>query len=95
MTFPTAKYGDPVTTMWCKQSKDIRGIRKDCMNDKHCLGNARSQCDNDPNCFGVSWLPKRINRFTDLKLCLSKEMVPTTDGWRTMMKSEGNQKRSF
>ena len=93
VTFSIAKYGNPVTTMWCKRSKDVRGIRNGCMTDKQCLDNARSQCDNDPNCFGVSWLPNPKTQ--DLKLCLSKEMEPKTDGWRTMMKSEGNQIKNF
>ena len=58
------------------------------MNDKQCLDNARGQCDNDPNCHGVSWFPKNAQQ--KLKLCLSREMEPKSDGWRTMMKSEGN-----
>ena len=60
------------------------------MDDKKCLDNARSQCDNDPDCYGVSWYTKKTIKEQDLKLCLSREMEPKTDGWRTMMKSEGN-----
>ena len=93
VNFFTGKYRDPEVTMWCKSSKEVKEIRNECMTDKQCLENARSQCDNDPNCFGVSWLPNPKTQ--DLKLCLSKEMEPKTDGWRTMMKSEGNQKRTF
>ena len=91
--FFTGKYGDPEVTRWCKSSKAVKEIRNECMTDKQCLDNAQSQCDNDPNCFGVSWLP--YSKTEDLKLCLSKEMEPKTDGWRTMMKLEGNQKKNF
>ena len=86
------KYGEAQTTKWCKFNKEVVG-RNGCTNDEQCLDNARSQCDNDPKCFGVSWFPNKKTQ--DLKLCLSKEMEPKTDGWRTMMKSEGNQKRTF
>ena len=58
------------------------------MTDKQCLDNARRHCDEDPNYFGVSWFPHKKNQ--DLKLCLSREMEPKTDGWRTMMKHKGN-----
>ena len=87
MTFRVVKYDDPVTTKWCKRNKDVSG-RNGCMTDKQCLLNARRQCDEDTNCFGVSWNSNEKNQ--DLKLCLSREMVPKTDGWRTMMKSKGN-----
>ena len=68
--------------MMCKHSKPIEG-RNDCMTDKECLDNARGQCDNDPGCFGVSWYP--LHEYQKLRLCLSREMVETRDGWRTMM----------
>ena len=55
------------------------------MTDEECLANARSQCDNEPSCFGVAWYSKL--RKQKLKLCLSPEMEPKLDGWRTMMKS--------
>ena len=78
------KYHDAETTLWCKDSKTIEG-RNGCMNDADCLENARSQCDNDPKCYGVSWYQN--NSKQKIRLCLSKEMKPKTDGWRTMMKS--------
>ena len=58
------------------------------MDDKQCLDNARGQCDKDPDCYGVSWYSNNISQ--KLKLCLSRDMEPKSDGWRTMMKSEGN-----
>ena len=58
------------------------------MDDKQCLDNARGQCDNDPDCYGVVWYSK--NNRQKMKLCLSRDMAPKNDGWRTMMKSEGN-----
>ena len=58
------------------------------MNDKQCLDNARGQCDKDLNCFGISWYPNHVGQ--KIKLCLSRDMAPKNDGWRTMMKSEGN-----
>ena len=58
------------------------------MNDVQCLENGRGQCDKDPGCYGVSWYPNNIGQ--KLKLCLSRDMAPKNDGWRTMMKSEGN-----
>ena len=54
------------------------------MNDVQCLENARGQCDKDPGCYGVSWYPNNIGQ--KLKLCLSRDMVPKIDGWRTIMK---------
>ena len=75
--------------MWCKHNDDVEG-RNGCMNDKQCLDNARDQCDKNPDCYGVSWYTKKTIKEQDLKLCLSREMEPKTDGWRTMMKSEGN-----
>ena len=60
------------------------------MDDKQCLDNARGQCDKDPGCYGVSWYPNKIGQ--KIKLCLSRDMAPKRDGWRTMMKSEGNHK---
>ena len=54
------------------------------MDDKQCLDNARGQCDKDPDCYGVSWYPNNIGQ--KLKLCLSRDMVPKIDGWRTIMK---------
>ena len=58
------------------------------MDDKQCLNNARGKCDNDPDCYGVSWYPNDVGQ--KIKLCLSKDMAPKNDGWRTMMKSKGN-----
>ena len=58
------------------------------MDDKQCLDNARGQCDKDPDCYGVSWYQNDIGQ--KIKLCLSRDMEPKNDGWRTMMKSEGN-----
>ena len=80
-------YGNAITTMWCQGSKNIEG-RNGCTDDKECLENARDQCDKDPDCFGVSWLSNKIEQKS--KLCLSKEMEPKRDGWRTMMKLNGN-----
>ena len=85
-------YGDAVTTMWCTNNKDIEG-RNFCYDDKACLENGRDQCDKDPSCFGVAWYSQDI--FVDLKLCLSKDMEPKTDGWSTMLKLEGNPIISF
>ena len=82
-------YDEVLTLQWCKDNKDIDG-REGCMSDAECLQNAKSQCDTDPNCFGVSWLSAHLGQA--LKICLSKQMVPKTDGWRTMMKlSTGKQ----
>ena len=95
MTFRLEKYDDPVTTMWCKRSKDVPG-RNGCMTDKQCLDNARHRCDKDSNCFGVSWFPHKKTQ--DLKLCLSREMETKPGGWRTMIKlikHEGNDMKSF
>ena len=58
------------------------------MDDMQCLDNARGQCDKDPDCYGVSWYPHDVGQ--KIKLCLSRDMAPKNDGWRTMMKSEGN-----
>ena len=58
------------------------------MDDKQCLDNARGQCDKDPDCYGTSWYPNDVRQ--KIKLCLSRDMAPKNDGWRTMMKSEGN-----
>ena len=77
------EYDEPITTMWCKIHKSIKG-RNGCMNDVQCLENARGQCDKDPGCYGVSWYPNNIGQ--KLKLCLSRDMVPKNDGWRTIMK---------
>ena len=54
------------------------------MDDKQCLDNARGQCDKDPDCYGVSWYPNNVGQKT--KLCLSRDMDPKNDGWRTIMK---------
>ena len=81
-------YDDPLTTKWCKKHKDIEG-RNDCMDDKQCLENARRECDKNPDCFGVMWY-SHLKR-QPLQICLSRELEPKTDGWRTMLKSEGNQ----
>ena len=85
--FYTVKYEEAVATIWCKDNKDVEG-RNGCMSDDQCLGNARALCDVDPNCYGVSWYQNWIE--PKLKLCLSRKMEPKTDGWRTMMKIEGN-----
>ena len=58
------------------------------MDDKQCLDNARGQCDEDSNCYGFSWNQNNVGQ--KIKLCLSRDMIPKNDGWRTMMKSEGN-----
>ena len=81
------KYEEAVATIWCKDNKDVVG-RNGCMSDDQCLDNARALCDVDPNCYGVSWYQNWIE--PKLKLCLSRAMEPKTDGWRTMMKIEGN-----
>ena len=81
------EYDESLTTKWCKLNKDVEG-RNGCMDDKQCLDNARGQCDKDPDCYGVSWYPNKIGQ--KIKLCLSRDMAPKRDGWRTMMKSEGN-----
>ena len=73
--------------MWCKLNMDVEG-RNGCMSDKQCLDNARVLCDNDPGCYGVSWYPGKLDQ--KIKLCLSRDMEPKHDGWRTMMKSVGN-----
>ena len=57
------------------------------MSHKQCLDNARGLCDNDPGCYGVSWYTTKLDQ--KIKLCLSREMEPKHDGWRTMMKSGG------
>ena len=72
--------------MWCKLNKDV--WEYGCMDDKHCLDKARGQCDYDPHCYGVSWYQNLVGQ--RIKLCLSRDMAPKNDGWRTMMKSEGN-----
>ena len=82
-------YDDPLTTKWCKDSKDIDG-RNRCESDQQCLENARGQCDNSPYCFGVMWNRRVITQ--KLRICLSRELDPKTDGWHTMLKSEGNHK---
>ena len=41
-----------------------------------------------PTCFGILWLKTKKDQ--PLKICKSKEMAPKTDGWRTMMKIQGN-----
>ena len=88
-------YGDAVTTMWCADNKDIEG-RNGCNDDKVCLENGRDQCDMDPSCFGVSWYSRNnTQNEVRLKLCLTKDMEPKTDGWRTMMKLKGNPIISF
>merc|ERR1712136_548000 len=79
------EYDESLTTKWCKLNKDVEG-RNGCMDDKQCLDNARGQCDKDPDCYGVSWYPNKIGQ--KIKLCLSRDMAPKRDGWRTMMKSE-------
>jgi len=80
------EYEEPLTTMWCKLNKDVEG-RNGCMDDKQCLDNARGQCDKDPHCYGVSWYQNLVGQ--RIKLCLSRDMAPKNDGWRTMMKSKG------
>ena len=82
-------YDDPLTTQWCKDNKDIEG-RNNCSDDTKCLENARGQCDNNPDCFGVMWYSKWLAQ--KMKICLSRELETKTDGWRTMLKSEGNHK---
>ena len=81
------QYDEAVATMWCKDNQGVGG-RNGCMSDDQCLGNARALCDEDPNCYGVTWYENRKEQ--KLKLCLSREMETKTDGWRTMMKIEGN-----
>ena len=77
---------DPDTNLnsLCKKNKDVEG-RYGCMSDDECLDNARGKCDRDPNCFGISWYPKKRNQ--PLKICLSNELEPKDDGWRTIMKT--------
>ena len=80
-------YDDPLTTKWCKDNMDIEG-RNNCNGTKTCLENARRQCDGNPKCFGIMWhstMPAQ-----KLKICRSRELVTKTNGWRTILKSEGN-----
>ena len=49
------KYQYPITNKWCKNNKDIEGIRDKCNSPNTCLEKARGTCDNDPNCFGFMW----------------------------------------
>jgi len=83
------EYDKSISTKWCKSNKGVDGIRNGCMDDKQCLDNARGQCDNDPDCYGVSWYQNDIGQ--KIKLCLSRDMEPKNDGWRTMMKSEARK----
>ena len=83
------EYGETIVeccgfSVTCMHSKLIEG-RNNCMTDRECLDNARSQCDNDPGCFGVSWYA--MNEYQKLRLCLSNEIVLSPDGWRTLIKS--------
>ena len=80
----TVKYDDALTTTWCSNHKDVGG-RLECNSDTECLHNARYKCDKDPGCYGVAWYQPIRNQ--PLKLCMSRDMAPKTDGWRTMMKS--------
>ena len=79
-------YDDPLTKEWCRDNMDIEG-RNNCNGATTCLENTRGQCDNDPNCFGIMWLSNR--QAQKMKICLSRELETKTDGWRTMLKSEG------
>ena len=78
------KYDEALTTSWCSNNKDVDG-RNGCTTDDECLNNARGQCDNDDGCFGISWHERIPNQ--TLKICLSRDFQPKSDGWRTIMKS--------
>ena len=56
------------------------------MTDEDCLENTRKECDDNPNCFGISWYERYVGQ--KLRLCLSEEIEPKNDGWRTMMKKQ-------
>ena len=86
------KYEAPNTAMWCPKNKDING-RNGCMSDYDCLENARGECDKNPDCYGVSWYQNDNNQ--PLKLCLSGDLEPKDDGWRTMMKLGNYKSFSF
>ena len=76
----------------CKYRKPIEG-RNGYNDDTECLANGRYQCDKDPVCFGLSY-PKNALP-VKLQMCLTNETERKPDGWRTMLKIEGNPIISF
>ena len=75
---------------WCKDNEYTPDILNDCNDDYSCFENAREKCDGDFKCFGVAWYKMETGGHK-LKKCVSREMKPKTDGWRTIMKSsKGN-----
>ena len=86
------KYEAPNTAMWCPKALDTI-LRNGCMSDYDCLENARGECDKNPACYGVSWYQNDNDQ--PLKLCLSGDLEPKDDGWRTMMKLGNYKSFSF